>query len=100
MFAQKNDTVAKLSSIEQSVNDNGNRISAIHTETSRLIDEIKAANTRMSDISLTLVKTEDSQNAQTAAIENLTKAKKTLFNRVNLIETEISKLGILPVQQE
>jgi hypothetical protein len=34
------------------------------------------------------------------ALENLTKAKNTLFNRVNSLEVEISKLGTIPVKQQ
>ena len=91
LFTQRAGTFTKLTAIEQSIAENGKQISAIHAQAAPLTDEVKAVNLHIKDISETLTKLEETNDAQATALENLNKAKDTLFNRVSSLEAQISQ---------
>ena len=68
----QNSVVQKLAAIEEALKDNG--------------EEVKQFNYKLSDIRKLIKEISETNDGQSAAIENLTKAKNNIFNRVTELE--------------
>lgn len=88
---EKDEIFAKTGKIESLLKDYAQEIKSSYEVIKKSADildklnlELKEANTRISEL-------KKDNDSLTFAIENLTKAKNTLFNKVSVLETEIEK---------
>jgi FtsZ-binding cell division protein ZapB len=79
-----NSSLEKLSQVEKVVTDNANKINL-------LASEIKAMNLKSQDNQAKVTQLVKEANRQSAALENLTKTKEDLFNRVSSLESKLNK---------
>lgn len=86
IFLQKDKAAAKITAIEQIMKENSERLSAIQSQATQVAEEVKLVNSRIKTLGSSLNEIEEANDAQAAAIDNLTKAKNTLFKRVSTLE--------------
>ena len=86
---QRNAAEKKLNTIEELLNSDTKQISAILESAQRLSEDAKVASRKIENIKEGIEGIEKTNDAHAAAIENLTKAKNTLFNKVSSLEVEL-----------
>lgn len=91
----KNVTVTKLNKIEESLTENMHWVEISASDMKQISSKVDSS---IKQIGAKVEEIQRQGDAQTVAIENLTKAKNTLFNRVNSLEVEVSKIGATPVK--
>lgn len=83
-------TSKTLQRIEDGLKANVKQSNNFSSDLRKMSEEIKTTNVRVKELNEGLKGLESSKDAQTAAIDNLTKAKNTLFNRVSSVEAEVA----------
>lgn len=84
--SERNSTETKLNEIVELSNKNNNQINGFIADVKKLSEELGAANSKISQ-------QEKNKESQQFAIETLTKAKNTLFNRMSELEAKIEQLN-------
>ena len=85
------ETISKLNTIEGLMNDSARQMKALTSDIGQISTSLESVNIKIQDNNNKINQLDKQSDAQTVAIENLTKAKNTLFNRVNSLEIEINK---------
>lgn len=84
MMRGRDNALKQLNKVEKIVLDNSQKINSISLD-------IKNINLKTQNNNLKLTQLEKQLSSQSQAVDNLTKAKNTLFNRVNLLESNFDK---------
>ena len=85
------ETISKLNTIEGLMNDSARQMKALTSDIRQISTGLESVNIKTQDNNNIINQLDKQSDAQKVAIENLTKAKNTLFNRVNSLEIEINK---------
>jgi methyl-accepting chemotaxis protein len=85
------ETISKLNTIEGLMNDSARQMKALTSDIGQISTGLESVNIKTQDNNNIINQLDKQSDAQKVAIENLTKAKNTLFNRVNSLEIEINK---------
>lgn len=89
--SEKNQVLGKLSKIEDLLNDYSQQLNNNYEITVKFNDTLVNLNNKVKDVFTMIQDLEKSKDSQSFAIENLTKAKDTLFNRLSSLEAKINK---------
>jgi len=89
---EKNEILAKLSKIEDSLNEGSQQITANAEMTKKFGDLLTDFDNKVKFANMKILEFEHGEDAQTFAIENLTKSKDMLFSRVSSLEAKLEKL--------
>lgn len=90
---QRNAAEKKLNTIEALIDNNTKQISAILESAQRLSEDAKVASRKIENIKKGIEGIEKTNDVHAAAIENLTKAKNTLFKKLSSLEATAAKPG-------
>ena len=85
MASDKNNSMEQIEELETLVSKNGNGIQKIN-------DDLQVVTAKTKSISTKVEQAQETNESQAAAIENLNKAKNTLFNKLSALEVEINNL--------
>ena len=85
-------TLSKLTSFEESLNKNASQISNISMVMQEVSSDLEKINSNINDSIAMINEAKKANEVNAFAIENLTKAKNTLFKTVNELTLELDKL--------
>jgi len=83
--SEKYNSVQKIDHLEEIITNNANGIQKISDDLQAVSVKTKSLNTKVEQI-------QETTDSQAAAIDNLIKAKNSLFNKVSALEAEINNL--------
>lgn len=90
--SERKNAIVKLDKIEESVSEVGNKFDTLSGGIKKANDELDRVNQQAKDNNLKIAYLEAKLDAKEVAIENLKKAKDTLFDRFNYLEIELNLL--------
>jgi len=91
-FSRTNNAFAKLKVIQDSLNSNANQIVALGSSLKEINQNFKKTDAKIENAGKKISQLEKLSDANAQSIDNLTKAKNTLFNKASSLEADLIKL--------